>query len=350
MPDHARPRALVRQDHPERLPAFVANQFKGPTSRTLRQEFPHLRSRLPTLWSRSYFVATCRRGQRGDGAAVHRHAVRAAMAQGARPVRRAYKFRLYPTAGQATRAAQCLRDHQRLYNAALEERREAWRRRKVSIRYGQQSAQLKDIRAVTRIRAAGRSPPSRPPCAVWTRRWPRSTAAAKPAGTRLPEVQGAGPVGFRRVAQGRRRLPVEARHWAASTFRASATSRSTLTAREGWVKTISLKREGRRWYVVLSCDHVPTGRSPPPARDRPRRRRRPVRHHQRRGDHPQPDVSPRLCCRTDRRAAGPRLRRNADLRTGAGHGRRSPRRTAVPVPGALTSTTRPHGRSSRHAT
>ena len=63
-------------------------------------------------------------------------------------MRRAYKFRLYPTAGQATRAAQCLRDHQRMYNAALEERREAWQRRKVSIRYGQQSAQLKDIRAV----------------------------------------------------------------------------------------------------------------------------------------------------------------------------------------------------------
>ena len=48
-------------------------------------------------------------------------------------MRRAYKFRVYPTAGQASRAAQCLRDHQRLYNAALEERREAWRMRKVGL-------------------------------------------------------------------------------------------------------------------------------------------------------------------------------------------------------------------------
>ena len=62
-------------------------------------------------------------------------------------MRRAYKFRIYPTSGQASRMALCLRDHQRMYNAALEERREAWKRRKVSIRYGQQSAQLKDIRA-----------------------------------------------------------------------------------------------------------------------------------------------------------------------------------------------------------
>ena len=34
----------------------VANQFKGLT--VLREEFPHLKSRLPTLRSRSYFVAT----------------------------------------------------------------------------------------------------------------------------------------------------------------------------------------------------------------------------------------------------------------------------------------------------
>jgi putative transposase len=36
----------------------LANQFKGMTSRVLRQEFPALRSKLPTLWSRSYFAAT----------------------------------------------------------------------------------------------------------------------------------------------------------------------------------------------------------------------------------------------------------------------------------------------------
>jgi putative transposase len=36
----------------------VANQFKGYTSRVLREEFPHLRSRMPTLWSSSFFVAS----------------------------------------------------------------------------------------------------------------------------------------------------------------------------------------------------------------------------------------------------------------------------------------------------
>jgi putative transposase len=39
-------------------PSRVANQFKGLTSRSLRAGFPHLRSRLLTLWSRSCFAVT----------------------------------------------------------------------------------------------------------------------------------------------------------------------------------------------------------------------------------------------------------------------------------------------------
>ncbi len=36
----------------------LVKQIKGRSSRLLRAEFPHLRSRLPTLWTNSYFVAT----------------------------------------------------------------------------------------------------------------------------------------------------------------------------------------------------------------------------------------------------------------------------------------------------
>jgi putative transposase len=61
-------------------------------------------------------------------------------------VRRAFKFRAYPTRPQEGRAVWLLADHCDLYNAALTERREAWRMRHVSISYGTQSAQLKDIR------------------------------------------------------------------------------------------------------------------------------------------------------------------------------------------------------------
>jgi putative transposase len=36
----------------------LVKQIKGRSSRLLRQEFPSLRRRLPTLWTNSYFVAT----------------------------------------------------------------------------------------------------------------------------------------------------------------------------------------------------------------------------------------------------------------------------------------------------
>lgn len=36
----------------------LVEQVKGRSSRVLRAEFPSLESRLPTLWTNSYFVAT----------------------------------------------------------------------------------------------------------------------------------------------------------------------------------------------------------------------------------------------------------------------------------------------------
>ena len=55
MPDHVHLFAAVP---PTDAPQFFANQFKGYTSRVLRQEFPALRSRMPSLWSRSYYVGS----------------------------------------------------------------------------------------------------------------------------------------------------------------------------------------------------------------------------------------------------------------------------------------------------
>jgi putative transposase len=36
-------------------PHFLVQQFKGYTSRILRKEFETLRTRIPTLWTRSYY-------------------------------------------------------------------------------------------------------------------------------------------------------------------------------------------------------------------------------------------------------------------------------------------------------
>ncbi len=54
-PDHVH---MFVQADPRIAPNELVGQLKGYTSRILRQEFSELRSRLPTLWSRSYFVST----------------------------------------------------------------------------------------------------------------------------------------------------------------------------------------------------------------------------------------------------------------------------------------------------
>jgi putative transposase len=55
MPDHVH---LFMESDPGMAPGKLAAQFKGYTSRILRQEFQHLRSQLPSLWSRSYYVGS----------------------------------------------------------------------------------------------------------------------------------------------------------------------------------------------------------------------------------------------------------------------------------------------------
>ena len=47
---------LFVKSMPIHSPQFIIGQLKGYTSRILRQEFPKLKSRLPTLWTRSYYI------------------------------------------------------------------------------------------------------------------------------------------------------------------------------------------------------------------------------------------------------------------------------------------------------
>ena len=55
MPDHVH--LLIKCD-PQYGIHKVVKQLKGYTSRVLRDEFTQLKSRLPSLWTNSYFVAT----------------------------------------------------------------------------------------------------------------------------------------------------------------------------------------------------------------------------------------------------------------------------------------------------
>ena len=55
MPDHVH--LLVDIDPQFGVHNFI-KRIKGRTSRLLRQEFHHLKTKLPTLWTNSYFIST----------------------------------------------------------------------------------------------------------------------------------------------------------------------------------------------------------------------------------------------------------------------------------------------------
>jgi putative transposase len=56
LPDHIH---LFVKCSPVDSPHWVVQQFKGLTSRILRQEFKALKTRIPTLWTRSYYCESC---------------------------------------------------------------------------------------------------------------------------------------------------------------------------------------------------------------------------------------------------------------------------------------------------
>jgi putative transposase len=183
------------------------------------------------------------------------------------PVRRAYKFRAYLTQPQEGRAVRLLADHCDLYNAALMERREAWRMRRVNISYGTQSAQLKDIRRADpdvqgRHSFTAQQQTLRRLSVVFAAYFDRVKAAAKP-GEKKPGYPRFKP--YQRFSQvlfvagdGAKWQPSGSGKWAYASLQAvgSVKVRQHREVR-GTVKALQLKREHRRWYIIVIAQTEP---------------------------------------------------------------------------------------------
>ena len=183
---------------------------------------------------------------------------------------RAYKFLLRPTARQTAALRQMLADQCALYNGALRERRDAWRHSsKTSIKYGDQSAQLKDIRAFDPQRQGRWSFSSQQ---ATLRRLDKAFQAffrrvkngEKPGYPRFKGVGHFDTVVFPKDGDGCRwdSMPHDRR----TRVRLQGVGHVRVHQHRpvrGRVKTISVKREGNRWYVVLSCDDVTAEPLPP---------------------------------------------------------------------------------------
>jgi putative transposase len=160
-----------------------------------------------------------------------------------------------------------LADHCDLYNAALVERREAWRMRRVNISYGTQSAQLKDIRRVDpdgqgRHSFTAQQQTLRRLSVVCAAYFDRVKAAAK-SGEKKPGYPRFKP--YQRFSQvlfvagdGAKWKPSGSGKWAYASFQAVG-SVKVHQHREvrGTVKALQLKREHRRWYVIVIAQTEP---------------------------------------------------------------------------------------------
>ncbi|MBV9708669.1 MAG: transposase [Chloroflexi bacterium] len=169
----------------------------------------------------------------------------------------AYKYRLYPTKKQAIRLQAVLDRTRELYNAALQERKDAYRMAQVSIGYTQQAAQLPEIKEI------------RPEYADIHSQILQDT---------LRRVDKAFKAFFRRVKNGEKpgypRFQAYDRYdsftFPQSGFSLTQDNRvclskiGTLKVKfpqkkkanppQGTMKTCTIKREGEHWYVVFTCE------------------------------------------------------------------------------------------------
>ncbi len=175
-------------------------------------------------------------------------------------MRRAYKLRAYPTRPQEGRAVRLLADHCDLYNAALAERREAWRMHNYSVSYGGQSAQLKEIRA------ADPDGQGRHSFTAQQQTLRRLNAVFAGYFRRVRDAKGKQRrVGYPRfkpyqrfdqvlfvAGNGAKWDSADGGRWAHATFQAVGRVKvGQHRPVAGRVKTLQLKREGRRWYVMV---------------------------------------------------------------------------------------------------
>jgi putative transposase len=170
-----------------------------------------------------------------------------------------------------------LADHCDLYNAALAERREAWRMRRIGVAYGDQSAQLKEIRAADPDGHGRHSFTAQQQTlrrlnvvfAAYFRRVRKAEQGRHQAGSGENLRQRT--VGYPRfkprqrfdqvlfvAGDGSKWESAEGGRWAYASFQ--AIGRVKVHQHRpvvGRVKTLQLKREGRRWYVVVVTQMEP---------------------------------------------------------------------------------------------
>jgi putative transposase len=195
-------------------------------------------------------------------------------------VRRSYKFRLRPTAKQHVTLAQYLSSHRSLYNAALQERRDAYNVVRMSADFfgpsgpkstashSNQSAQLSEIRGLCPEHAtwsfSSQQATLRQLDKAFQAFFRRVKSGETPGYPRFKSSDRFNSVTWPSDGDGCRWKPDQSLVYLQGVGHVKVTQHREV---QGQVKTMQVKSEGRHWYLVLSCDEVPmrlqapTGRS-----------------------------------------------------------------------------------------
>jgi putative transposase len=170
---------------------------------------------------------------------------------------KAYKYRLYPNIIQAEKLQEVLDRCRELYNAALQERRDAYRMAHVSIGYSQQAAQLPAIKQVrpenAGIHSLALQDTLRRVEKAFQAFFRRVKNGGKPG---YPRLQGYGrydsftfpQLGFSLTEDHRVCLSK------IGTLKVKMPKGKKAHPPQGTMKTCTIKREGRHWCVVFICE------------------------------------------------------------------------------------------------
>jgi putative transposase len=171
-------------------------------------------------------------------------------------IHKTFRYKLGPTPAQEQELERVLGLCRGLYNAALEQRKVAWERRRISLSRYQQEAELKDIRAEIPDFAAVHSHVLQDVLARLDNAFRRFFARVKVGEKRgYPRFQGAGRYNSFTYKQFGNGVHLDNGYLILSKIGRIAVRWSRPL--QGTPKTVTMRREVDGWYVCFSCADVP---------------------------------------------------------------------------------------------
>ena len=167
-----------------------------------------------------------------------------------------FRYRIYPTKGQELTLNSQLAICCELYNAALQERKEAWARERKSISWFDQNLQLKDIRAVredvAQVNALALQDPLKRVHLAFQNFFRRVKNGEKPGYPRFRPTHRYDSLTFRQIGHALN----------GNKLRISKIGNVRIKLHrplEGKIKTLTVKREAGRWFALFAveCDAQP---------------------------------------------------------------------------------------------